>query len=91
MCIFKHLVCGSVTMMLTMMAGFHILVLLKRKMGNQLERSGVVLATWNSKCYKIPLVGKSELRQETPRRNKCPWCGPVGSPQLGDLLRMASG
>ena len=91
MCIFKHLVCGSVTMMLTMMAVFHILVLLKRKMGNQLERSGIVLATWNSKCYKIPLGGKSELGQESPRRNECPWGGPVGFSQLGELLRMAAG
>ena len=90
MCIFQHLVCGSVTMML-MMAGVHILVLLKRKMGNQLEQSGVVLVTWNLKSYTFPLGGQSELRQETPRRNECQWHGPVGSSQLGDLLGMAAG
>lgn len=89
MCLFKHLVCGSVTMML-MMVGIHILVLSMRKMGNQLEQSGVVLATWNPKSYRSPLGGQSELRQETPRRNECQWCGPVGSSQLGDLLRMAA-
>lgn len=89
MCIFQ--LCDNDAYDVTMMAGIHILVLLKRKMGNQLEQSGVVLATWNPQSYTSPLGGQSELRHETPRRKECQWYGLVGSSQLGDLLGMAAG